>query len=77
MGLELQMGMLLEVCMQDFQQSEQGKCKKIKACCQPLVHHCHFALSTLLQHQQLPSGFLLPLQTYPLYEVVDKVQWSE
>jgi hypothetical protein len=33
MGLELEMGMLLEVRMQDFQHSEQRKCKKIKACC--------------------------------------------
>ncbi len=77
MGLELQMGMLLKGYMWDFQHSGQGKCKKIKACCQPLMHHYHLALSTLFQHQQLPSRFLFPWQTYPLYEVVGKVQWSE
>ncbi len=77
MELELQMDMLLEVCMWDFQHIGQGKCKTIKACCQPLVHHCHLALSTLFQHQQLPLEFLLPWQAYPLYEVVSKVQWFE
>jgi hypothetical protein len=61
MGLELQMGMLPKVWMWDFQHHGQGKCKKIKACCPPLMHHCHLTLSTLFQHQQLPLGFLLPL----------------
>jgi hypothetical protein len=59
------MGMLSKVCMWDFQHNEQGKYKKIKA------------LFTLLQHHQLPLGFLLPWLAYPLYEVASKVQWSK
>jgi hypothetical protein len=35
MGLELEMGMLLEVRMQDFQHSEQRKCKKSRHVANP------------------------------------------